>query len=183
MKIELLKFLVPSEYQFRKKFIDQIFSIIEGKGPISFTMGDIVKNIQESQTKVDRVILYFLANDYLNRSGSDSKPSFILTLKGQNASIDREFLRTGRNERYKTIGLVVPIVTVVASAVGYGSSWLPTPNMDQRHQNEETSIPQTQQLQTAEEEPQIQQTITLDSPSLSIDSVILGTSDNENPNP
>src|SRR5690606_31791730 len=118
---------------------------------------------------------------YAKHVGNHDEPLYALTGdKGQPASIDREFLRTGRNETQKTVGLYLLIGTAVVSIVTYTASQLSSPIHDQIRETEEGPVPHRQQLETAPEPLQIP---AIDSVSSGKDSAMLHTAVYEKTNP
>ncbi len=103
MRIDFLKYLVPSEYKFRQHVLDTMFRIAKANPMPTCHQDELVKAIKVGKEKIEPVILYLIRNDYAKHVGNHGEPLFSLTGKGQSASIDREYLHTGRNERYKNV--------------------------------------------------------------------------------
>ena len=95
--------LVPREYKFRQKVLDTMFRIAKANPRPTCHHDEIASALNERQEKIEAMILYLVRNDYAKHVGSQGEPLYGLTPKGMSASIDWEFLRTGRDERHKNV--------------------------------------------------------------------------------
>lgn len=80
----------------------------------------IIEVTNKGKEEIENVILYLVRSGYAIHSGQYGEPLYNLTKAGQIASLDRQFLRTGRNETYKTLsvyGAYIAIVTSIATLI------------------------------------------------------------------
>ncbi len=181
MRIDPLKLLVPKGYKFRQKVLDKMFAIAKSNRIPTCHQDDLVKATNIRQEEIETIILYLVRNDYAKHVGNDGDPLYSLTAKGQSASIDKEFLRTGRNERYKTLALYALIGSSIAGVFTFGQSLLSTSSENQIPPTEETTTQQHQPAERSEQEsPPIH---TSDSVSLISDSAMRRTAVNEKTSP
>ena len=180
MKIDLLRPLVPSEYKFRQDVLDMMFLIAKSNPKPTCHQDEIAKATNAKKEKIETVILYLVRNDYAKHVGQYYEPLYALTAKGQTASIDKEFLRTGRNETQKTVGLYLLIGTAVVSIVTFAASQLSSPIHDPVRETEEGLAPHQLQLEPIPEPLPLSVT---DSVSYAKDSAMLRTAVNEKPDP
>ncbi len=121
MRIDLLTLLVPGVYKFRQKVIDNMFSVGSRNPKPTCHLDELTKSIGASEADINSVILYLVRNGYAKHVGNEGVPLYALTAKGQSASLDREFHRTGRNERSKNLQVYSVMLGVLATILGIGS--------------------------------------------------------------
>jgi len=118
MRIDFLKYLVPSEYKFRQVVLDTMFRIAKANPKPTCHQDELVKAMKGEKQSIETVILYLVRNGYAKWVGSQGEPLYSLTEKGQSASIDREFFRIGRDEANKTFQAYAGRVGLIGSLLG-----------------------------------------------------------------
>jgi len=118
MRIDILKNLAPNEYKFRQLVLDTMFRIAKTNPNPTCHQDELLTATKAKKEKMETVILYLVRNDYMKHVGDHGEPLYALTEKGQTASIDKEFFRTGRNERYKTFQVYASWIGLVGSILG-----------------------------------------------------------------
>ena len=121
MRIDLLTPLVPGVYKFRQKVIDNMFIVGSRNPKPTCHLDELTKRIGASEADINSVLLYLVRNNYATHVGKEGEALYSLTTKGQSASLDREFHRTGRNERSKSLQVYSVILGAIATIIGIGS--------------------------------------------------------------
>jgi len=151
MRIDFLKHLAPSEYKFRQLVLDTMFRIAKANPNPTCHQDELIKDMKREKEKIETVILYLVRNDYAKHVGNHGDPLYSLTGKGQSASIDREFLRTGRNERYKNVLAYVAWLNLISTPLAITTAPYIVPRMvrlEKRIESMEQHVSQQSQAST-----------------------------------
>lgn len=192
MRIDLLRPLVPSEYRFRQDLLDTMFAIAKSNPMPTCHQDEIVRATNAKKEKIEAVILYLVRNDYAKWVGNHGEPLYALTEKGQTASIDGEFLRTGRDDANKTfqaysgriglIGTLLGILSMTLSLLTRSDLSKATTEQEKRLEEIERHISDVSASSTNSSSAETRQ-VAVDSVSSSRDSAMLRTAVIEKPSP
>ncbi len=190
MEMDLLKPLVPQEYKFRQKVLDTMIKIARANPKPTCHQDEIVKVIKDRKEKIEIIILYLVRNDYAKHVGQSGEPIYAVTGKGQTASIDREFFRTGRNERYKNVLAYGAWLGLISTTLAIATALYIAPKvvqLQERIESLEKRVSQQSQVTPGETvslpKQNLQPSTSIDSVSVSRDSAMFRTVVNENKNP
>lgn len=172
--------------------MDTMFRIAKANPQPTCHQDEMVKSMNGEKDKIETAILYLVRNDYAKWVGNYGEPLYSLTPKGQTSSIDREFLRTGRDDANKTFQAYAGRIGLIGSLLGILSMTLSlltrsdlntvTTQQEKRLQEIERQLLGVSISSTNSPSAETRQVV-VGSVASSVDSAMLRTAVNENSNP